>query len=80
MGRINWQALLATGIFIFTLWLLQSQLETLYQRVESTCGVATCGEKIAIAYQTLSLSTFVSAVAAAMLFYRYNGRAKADQD
>ncbi|MBM2711069.1 hypothetical protein JQK88_07365 [Mesorhizobium caraganae] len=70
-GRINWASIIATGIFFLALWLLQSALGALYERVETTCGIATCGEKIAVAYQFLSLSTVVSAAAVAMLFYRY---------
>ncbi|MUT27255.1 MULTISPECIES: hypothetical protein [Mesorhizobium] len=65
---------ISAGVFFIALWLLQSALGTLYERVETTCGIATCGEKIAVAYQCLSLSTVVSAVAVAMLFYRYSRR------
>lgn len=73
-GRINWASVISAGVFFIALWLLQSALGTLYERVETTCGIATCGEKIAVAYQFLSLSTVVSAVAIAMLFYRYSRR------
>jgi hypothetical protein len=72
--RINWAAIVSTVIFFFVQWLLQSNLSTLYERVETTCGIATCGEKIAIAYQLLSLSTVITAAALAWVAYRINRR------
>ncbi|MER8883003.1 hypothetical protein [Mesorhizobium sp. M0816] len=69
---INWATIIPVGMFCLALWLLQSELSTLYAVVESTCGEASCGEKIAIAYQLLSLSTVVSAAAVAWASYRFN--------
>ncbi|MER9445199.1 hypothetical protein NKI79_28235 [Mesorhizobium sp. M0340] len=69
---INWATVIPTAVFFIALWLLQSALSTLYEAVEASCGVFSCGEKIAVAYQFLSLSTVVSAGAAAWASYRFN--------
>lgn len=72
MGRVNWAKVVPTCVFFFVLWLLQGQLSTLYEAVEATCGDSGCGEKIAVAYQLLSLSTLVSAGGIAWASWRFN--------
>lgn len=72
MGRINWAKVIPTCVFFFVLWVLQGQLSILYDAVEANCGENTCGEKIANAYQLLSLSTLVSAGGIAWVSWRFN--------
>ena len=72
MGRVNLAKVIPTGVFFLVLWLLQGQLSTLYEAVEANCGDTGCGEKIAIAYQVLSLSTLVSAGGIAWRSWRFN--------
>lgn len=69
---IDWAVVIPTAVFFVALWLLQSALSTLYEAVEVSCGDLSCGEKIAIAYHFLSLSTVVSAGAVAWASYRFN--------
>ena len=71
MGKIKWATIVPVGVFCLALWLLQSALGTLYAAIEPTC-VGGCGNKIATAYQLLSLSTVVTSVAVAWMSYRYN--------
>ena len=72
VGRINWAKVIPTCVFFFVLWLLQGQLSTLYEAVEKTCGEFSYGNKIAVAYQLLSLSTLVSAGGIAWASWRFN--------
>lgn len=71
-GRLNWRVIIPGGVFIFAFWLLQSALSTLYAAIEPTCGGGSYGEKIAAAYQLLSLSTAITAAAVAWASYRFN--------
>ena len=72
MGRINWAKVIPTCVFFFTLWLLQGALSTLYEAVEKGCREYGCGDRIAVAYQFLSLSTLVSAGGVAWASWRFN--------
>ncbi|TIS91996.1 hypothetical protein [Mesorhizobium sp.] len=72
MGKINWAVIIPLGVFTMALWLLQSALSTLYEAAEQACASGSCGGKISTAYQILSLSTVVTAVAVAWMSYRYN--------
>ncbi|MBZ9942428.1 hypothetical protein LB533_15135 [Mesorhizobium sp. BR1-1-13] len=71
MSKIKWATIIPVGVFCLALWLLQSALATLYAAFEPTC-LGSCGNKIAAAYQMLSLSTVVTSVAVAWASYRYN--------
>ncbi|MDQ0324614.1 hypothetical protein J2R99_000463 [Rhodopseudomonas julia] len=72
MGRINWASVIPTCVFFFVLWLLQGQLSTLHDAIETTCGDTSCGREIGVAFQLLSLSTLVSALAVAWASWRFN--------
>ncbi|GLR45625.1 hypothetical protein GCM10007880_61430 [Mesorhizobium amorphae] len=51
-GRINRKVIIPVA-----LWLLATDLSTPHMAIEPTCNGGSCSEKIAVAYQLLSLST-----------------------